>query len=470
MRKGALAGCATVVLCLYAAGGCGSSDVPVLSAGADDGGPGGSSDGNALLDGLGPDSETRDQYCAGSGPPVLVDQTDAGVTATCAGQLAQVAFRYALCTCSGYVSDHALATDAFDSSKGPYDPMHPLPGGSVGTNGNLNATAAMNIGGSLWASDATGLTTNASLVALGELHVQGEAHTGPKLQVGTDAWLAGGLQTSGDVAIAGTLHVPAGAPLDVGGQKQIGSVAQGAVTVPPACDCAPTDLVDIAGFVETYRGANDDAAAGIDPAMLENVTAPLSAMLPCGRIFFTRVGGNAPIHLTAQGRVAVFVGGDLSTTSDFALDVPPGSEVDLFVEGGVTVGGAFQVGEAANPARARTYVGGTGTVNLQGAAQLAGNLYSPRAEVVLGGSAPTVLYGSIFAARLSASADLTIHFDEAILSQAQGSSCEPPTTCSSCRECGGQACDSGTCGGCTDSSQCCAPLVCRGGSCVGNIQ
>lgn len=428
-------------------------------------------DGGAPLDGSLPaDSGARAAYCSGNGPPTLVDTTEGGVVETCAGQLAQVSFRYALCTCDGYVSDHALTTDAFDSSNGPYDPTHPLQGGSVGTNGSLDASGAMTVGGSLWASDSSGLTTSAAIAASGELHAQGEVHSGPTLTVGTDAWTASGLQTSGDVTIVGTLHIPPGAPLSVGGQQSIGAIAMGAVSVPPACDCAPADLVDIAGIVASYAGANDDAAAGIDPHLLENVNSVVTGTLPCGRIFFTRVGGTAPIQLTAEGRVAVFIGGDLSTTSDFVIDAPAGSQVDLFVEGDVTVGGAFQVGDPTNPAQGRTYVGGTGTVNLQGASQMAGNLYAPLAQLVLGGSAPTTLYGSIFAARLSAASDLTIHYDEAILATASGSGCAPPTSCQGCRDCGGQACSSGTCGGCTDSSQCCAPLVCTGGSCVATIQ
>jgi hypothetical protein len=450
-----------------AAPSCGTTDVPVLAGAGDDAGGSAGPDGSAVV----VDGGTRADYCNGSGPPVLVDDAgDAGPVSVCTAGLAQVAFRYALCTCDGYTSDHALTTDAFDGTQGPYDPAHALAGGSVGSNGNVNANGPMTIGGSLWASDATGLTTSAAITAAGELHAQGEVHSGPTLKVGTDAWLAGGIQTSGDVTIAGTLHVPASAPVDVGGIKNIGAVVTGSVTVPPACDCDPRSRVDVAGLVESYRTANDDAAAGIDPTLLQNVTAPLAASLPCGRIFFTHVGASAPVHLTAQGRVAVFVGGELSTTSDFVVDAPVGSEVDLFVENGVTVGGAFLVGSPANPARARTYVGGAGTVNVQGAAQLAGNLYAPQAELVLGGAAATTLFGSIFAARLSASADLTIHFDEAVLTQNGGTTCTPPTSCAGCGDCGGQACNSGTCGGCADSTQCCAPLVCRAGACVANIQ
>ncbi len=472
-RVAPLAGMTCVVALGVAS--CGTTDVSVLSeqdigAGPDGGSnveAGGTTDGASSVDG----GSSRAAYCAGSGPPTLVDATDAGAVSTCAGQLAQASFRYALCTCDGYVGSQALTTDAFDSSAGPYDPAHALPGGSVGTNGNLNASGPMTVGGSLWVSDTTGLTSNAAIAAAGELHVQGEIHSGPSLRVGTDAWMASGIQTAGDLTVKGTLRIPTGAPLSVGGTKSVGTVTNTPVQVAPACDCAPQDLVDIGGYVASYRAQNDDAAAGIDPKLLENVKAPLTATIPCGRIFFTRVGGTAPIHLTAQGRVALFVGGDLSTTSDFLVDVPAGSELDLFVEGNVTVGGAFRAGSAANPSKARTYVGGNGTVNLQGQAELAGNLYAPAAQLVLGGSAATTLYGSIFAARINAGADLTIHYDEAILaSGGAGAGCAPPTSCKTCRDCGGQACNSGTCGGCTDSSQCCAPLVCRAGACIATVQ
>ncbi len=45
-----------------------------------------------------------------------------------------------------------------------------------------------------------------------------------------------------------------------------------------------------------------------------------------------------------------------------------------------------------------------------------------------------------------------------------------PTGCTTCLDCGGQACNMGTCGSCTNSSQCCAPLVCNAaGACVAPV-
>ena len=40
------------------------------------------------------------------------------------------------------------------------------------------------------------------------------------------------------------------------------------------------------------------------------------------------------------------------------------------------------------------------------------------------------------------------------------------TGCGDCRDCNNQACVGGTCGACTDSSQCCAPLLCLAGTCT----
>jgi hypothetical protein len=442
--------------------------------------PDGRSDGSSLRDAplFPPDAPlfgSLADYCAGSGPPLLVDTAgDAGPVSTCPSLLAQRAFRYALCTCDGYVSSHGLFTDAFDSAQGAYDAGSATAGGSVGTNGNLSP-GLLQVSGSLWASNSTDLTTTATIQVTGELHAQGEVHAGPELSVGASAWMASGIQTSGDVTVAGTLHVPAGAPIDIPqGMQHTGPLDSTPFQVLPACDCDPSHIVDVKGVVATYGAHSDDETLKIQPSMLENVQSPLTtaeATLPCGRIFFTRIGpANVPIHLMAQGRVAIFVDGDLSTQSDFVVDAPSGNEVDLFVAGNVNVGGRFQVGDASNPARGRTYVGGN-KVNLQGAAEFAGNLYAPGADLTLGGSAPTTLFGSVFVGAFSAGSDLTIHYDESILTPAATPNCPGSTVCASCNDCGGQPCNSGTCGRfCTNSDQCCPPLVCgSNGSCVPDL-
>ena len=465
---------------LAAGGGCGTTDLAVLldvkGSGMDAGAA--SADAQAPAPDAPVDaavSGTEEDYCEGTGPPALDATTDGGIVSMCPDQLAQNAFRYALCLCSSYVSNQSLVTDAFDGTQGPYAPSTATAGGSVGVNGDLHP-GPMTIDGSLWASDmGSDITTTTEIDVSGDLHAQGELH-GTSLGVQGDAWMASGIQASGDVTIKGTLHVPAMQPTSVTGAFTYGAMDMMTLPYAPACDCNPAQFVDVAGVVRTYEDPheNDDAALGISPTMLENVQPDDASpdggtvVLPCGRIFLTRIGGNAPIHLTAQGRVALFVEGDLSA-SDFVIDVPAPSELDLFVAGSVNVRGTFQVGDPSNPARARTYVGGT-TVNLQSAATLAGNLYAPLANIVLGGTAPTTLYGAIFAASLSSGSDLTIHYDEAILTPSSTRACATPTSCSTCNDCNGQACNSLTCGSCADSSQCCAPLVCNGrGMCVPDV-
>jgi hypothetical protein len=475
-----------LALAVGAGWGCGTTDIPVLLV--SDGGLGASVEGggearvDAGIEAQAPTPDaaspgTNQDYCSGTGPPVLVETTDGGSTAICPDQLAQRAFRYALCTCTGYVSDHALVTDAFDGSQGAYDPSTAIAGGSVGVNGNLHSTGLLQISGSLWASDSTDITTSTVTVS-GDLHAQGELHPAPTLAVQGDAWMASGIQTSGDVTVNGTLHVPAGEPTSVTGTFTHGAIDAAPFQVLQPCDCDPADLVDVAGVVATYQTDNDDASLGISPTMFENVQVDTSSTptpLRCGRIFLTRIGANAPIHWATTGRVALFVAGDLSV-SDLQIDVPPGTELDLFVAGSVNVRGAFQVGDQNNPARARTYVGGT-SVNLQSAATLLGNLYAPHATITLGGTAPTALYGSVFANGLSSGSDLTIHYDEAILTPSSPPLCAAPTTCQTCNDCNGQACNgnaidggpfvTSACGLCTADSQCCRPLICSPqGTCI----
>jgi hypothetical protein len=446
--------------------GCGTSEVPVLlvipggaDAGVDVAAPAPPPDGS-------PPAADAGAYCQGSGPPVLVaTAADGGSVSTCPDQLAQRAFRYALCTCNNYVSSQALVTDAFDGTQGPYDPSKAMAGGSVGVNGDLHPTGPMTIGGSLWATNMTAMAaiTSAAIVVTGDLHAQGELRP-TSLTVGGDAWLASGIQATGDVHITGTLHVPPMEPSSVTGMFSFGAMDTASLPYAPACECDPSQFVDVAGVVRTYEAQNDDDALGLSKTMLENVQSDLTMTLPCGRIFLTRVGGAAPIHLTVQGRVALFVKGDISAT-DFTIDVPPQSELDLYVGNNVTVSRTFQIGDPNNPARARTYVGGT-SVNLQSAATLAGNLYAPGATITLGATAAKTLYGSIFASALASESDLTIHFDTAILTPSATPACATPTACVTCTDCNGQACNSKTCGQCADSSQCCAPLVCSQGTCV----
>jgi hypothetical protein len=58
-----------------------------------------------------------------------------------------------------------------------------------------------------------------------------------------------------------------------------------------------------------------------------------------------------------------------------------------------------------------------------------------------------------------------------VLAACNSANSRPPSTgCQTCLDCKGQAYVNGECGGCTNSSQCCAPLICYKGSCFHSLQ
>lgn len=463
------------------AGSAGAGSTAGGSAGATAGGSAGQS---------GAGGETQAQFCAGKGPPILSNNDGKQI---CAGALAATTFRFGLCTCQGYVSSGKLTTDGFDSTKGAY-----IPGqndGSVGTNAALNMSSTFTIGGSLWVAGDGGVTTSSNVSVGGDLKCGGE-YVGQNLSIALDAAVDGKLLGK-DVSITGTLLQPANAQLLVSGTKAIGAEKKGPVAFEDPCDCRPEQLVDIAGFVAARADNNDNASLPLAKDATTNLSADKTIELPCGRYYLDRLTGSGRVTFHAKGRVALFIGQDVSTSEGFAITTEPGAEVDLFIGGNVVSAGPVNLGDPAHPAAVRVYVGGSGTIALAGGGVFTGNLYAPKAEIVL--AADTEIFGSVFARRVATSGDVTLHYDTAILGV--GKDCPPPGGgggagsngaggdgaggkgqagqgtggaagkpaeggCTSCRDCQNQACNAGVCGDCDDDGDCCAPLKCSGGICL----
>jgi hypothetical protein len=121
-------------------------------------------------------------------------------------------------------------------------------------------------------------------------------------------------------------------------------------------------------------------------------------------------------------------------------------------------------------------------VNLQSNSDLNGLFYS--ANGAFWTSSDLTMYGAVFAGDYHSTSNTHIHYDGAATTLADecpkppppgsdggssGSSGGPPGGCGSCRDCNNQACIGGACGACTDSSQCCSPLRCVGGSCISPV-
>jgi len=407
---------------------------------------------SVVLDGGSPPS------CPAGGPPITV--TGDGGT-VCSGSLAQVTFRWAMCSCADIRASSSLRTDAFNSAVSRDAGL----GGGVGANGSFIPSSTFDIGGAAWFGSSSGLSASGPgpNYVRQQLRVNGPASANSTLVVGDDAYVNG--NASGNLSIQGKLYVPQGATVGPNVQAS-GGVIYGPVSVPPPCDCDASKLIDVASIVRDGQLHNDNAAIGLDPAVLENVNTALRLDLPCGRYYLTQIRNSAPVAIVVHGRAALFIGGDVRPSGSLAITIDAQAELDVFVGGSLVVSQSMSLGSTEVPAQTRVYLAGP-TASVSASATLAGNFYLPYA--MFSPSAPFTLYGSLFCGSYVGSQSLQVHYDRAILSA--GTECNSPpldggTGCSSCRDCANQACVSGTCGPCTSDSQCCAPLVCRQGACV----
>jgi hypothetical protein len=344
----------------------------------------------------------------------------------CSGNVAERAFRFALCTCDG--GDALVTTDSFAAAGTG------RAGGSVGSNALLSASGT--IGGSLWIGG--GGVNAGSLRVLRDL-ADGGGVSGASLEVNGDARIGSDVSLT-DFRVDGSLTLAEGATMSVSGTQQTPAPATGIVSVGQPCDCDPDELIDIDGLVLAHvdSATNDNASIGLADDALATAA---SLELPCGRFYQTAIGASA-VGLHVTGRAALFVAGDVTPAGPFTIDLEPGAELDLFVAGALV---SAETVAATRASGLRLYV--DQAIQLSGGAELRANVYG-RSQVEV--SAPVVLYGSLFAKRLVSSASITVHYDESILEV--GDACETPEACL---------------GSCIDDSDCCAPLVCGPtGSCA----
>lgn len=400
--------------------------------------------------------------CEDGGPPITLPGVPEGPRA-CSGELAETTFLWALCSCEGIGLFNPLVTDAYDSTERPYGPGGA--GGGVGTNGGFLTTSTGEIGGSLWAaSPRAGVSTSNRMHVAHELRSGGELNVGNPFTIDRDAFVVGDVVSSSDLVVAGALHQSPGATIT--GTVTYGSLATEPVVVGDPCDCDARDRVPVVAIVEAARTVNDNAAIGLDPDALLAPGGPRRLDLPCGRYLLRGIDTNSPLTIATRGRTALFVDGDVDSSSIVDFVVEPGGELDVFVSGEIVVSGQLRVGSPTRPAATRLYIGGVGTaLELTNDTTVGGFVYVAAGSVLV--SNPIEVYGGIFAGAFRNSGSTTIHYDRGVLRA--GDPCEPPPpdlTCDDCTDCGNQACIDGACASCTSSDQCCAPLVCVEGECI----
>jgi hypothetical protein len=456
-------GCGEVVA--QAIGGSTSDGGTTTDATSDHGSDGPSGDGTSVDS---PADATG--FCQGQG--IVLPGTN-----LCAGDLSNL-FKFAACACSSFDISGVLSTASLASSDGGLTSV-----ASVGANQALSANSTTTIGGSVW-SGGVGVAQGAPAVLLGGTApglIAGDIQSGgpveiagPYLVMG-DVWANGNVTVdpSGSLHVDGTVHVPppdiVSADVDAGG----GVAHPAAVTVAPPCDCS--NPIHIANIVQGFQSANDDAAHHLTASSLDDPTQTIS--LPCGLYYFDGIHGGSAVTLDIQGRVAVFVGGDLSVTQGITVQLEPGAELDLFIAGNVDIQGptgSVTIGDVTHAALTRIYVGGNGNdagggFALSADANISANIYAPSAVVQLASN--FVLRGAIVAQALQFSGDFSILYDTAVLQVSQSSGCQPTGGgCTTCNDCPSAtpACNGVTCGPCHTTSDCCAPLVCNpsSGLCV----
>ncbi len=480
MRRRVAALAVALTLALALASGCGEVVAQAIGGSTSDGGTTTDatsehgSDGPSGNDGTSPADSPADAtgFCQGHGA-VLPGPNPNHL---CAGDLANL-FKFAACACSSFDISGVLTTASLASSDGGLTEV-----ASVGANQALSANSTTSIGGSVW-SGGVGVPQGAPAVLLGGTApglVAGDVQSGGPVEVSGpyevmgDVWSNGNVtvDASGNLKVDGTIHVETGDTV-TGSFTSGGGVAMTNVTVPKPCDCGAP--IDIGSIVQGFQTANDDAAHQLTASSLDNPTQPVP--LPCGLYYFDGIHGASAVTLDIQGRVAIFVHGDLSVTQGITIELEAGAELDLFITGNVDIqgpAGSVTVGDVTHAALTRIYVGGGGNdagggFALSADANISANIYAPSAVVQLASN--FVLRGAILAQALQFSGDFSILYDTAVLQVSQSSGCQPTGGgCTSCNDCPGAtpACNGTTCGPCHTTSDCCAPLVCvpSSGLCV----
>ncbi len=382
--------------------GCGSADdAALLSPGA----PGVPSESD-----VSPTLSTTDDITLPVADPVLAG-------GACAGKLAEGTFGAALCSCEDTRIAGYLETREFDASATSSERA-----GSVGVNRNYTTSGHADVGGSFTVAGAEDIRFAGLVRAGADLLFNPAANVAGVVEVGRDAWLAREMRAFGRVEIARDLYAPAGAGfrgiavVDVGGDEHTQAIA-----IEPPCPCGAGEIIDVAALVSDAEENNDNALAGFDADALNAAVGLVQTRLPGGRFFVNQIGGVGAINLRVGGKAALFVGGDVTATGRFRIELEPGAELDLFVRGNLTLTGAAEFGDAERPAATRIYVGGTGDVAIAGYSAFIGNLYAPTADILVGGYGD--VRGSLFGKNIVAAGFLEVGYDEVITES--GEDCPP---------------------------------------------
>ncbi len=389
MTRGRPAWTAAALAFAAAAGACTARDTVATSGRTDDTLPG---------------------YCAGDGPPVLVDDR-------CTGELAETLFRHAVCGCGGLSFNGDLVTDGFDSRTGPYAPGSG--GGHVASNVGLNSNASMTIAGDVTVGD-DGLGAGPILLVDGDLTSGGLlGRPTSTIEVDGSARIAGPVEVA-SLSVGGTLITPSGAATPIG-EIDAPQRTTADVTVPPPCRC--DEAPDVAEVIAEHRLVNHDAELPMAADALVGVDGDENLEVPCGRFYLDEISGNSEgtVAIEVIGRAALFVGGSVTLQQGLTIELAENAELDLFIAGNIQVTGIARLGNEERPRALRVYVASGGAISLAPGSTLAGNLYAPLADLNTIEPFDLEVFGALVVNHINnGAAPVTIHRDIAVAAAADG--------------------------------------------------
>jgi hypothetical protein len=362
----------------------------------------------ATVGGRPPDDVDRAEYCAGSGPPVLLG-------GSCTGEIAEEVFRHAVCGCASLAFNGDLVTDGYDSRVAPYSPGGL--GGDVASNVGLDGARGMTIGGDVVVSGSQGVEAGDRLDIGGDLDCGGAlGRSSSPITVDGSARIAGTLDV-GSLTVAGSLTTSPG--VTVPPQVTAQTLQTATVSVPAPCPC-DEGVLDVAAVVAAHQTANHDADIGLTPTSWSAIVGDATFEVPCGRFYLDEIRGtgNGTVTLRAVGRTAIFVGGNVSLDQSLVVEVAADSELDLFIDGTIQVSGALKLGDPAKPRTLRVYVTAGGSLSLAGGTVIGGNLYAPRADLSVSG--PLEVFGALVVNRINTAAQVVLHYDRAVAFASDG--------------------------------------------------
>jgi hypothetical protein len=218
---------------------------------------------------------------------------------------------------------------------------------------------------------------------------------------------AGGrIDVAGAVYVAGDIDLEAQASLDAEPVQGQTGVAR--------CDCS-AEVVLVPDAVLALAPTNP---SGFDAERFGSVETDETVPLPCGAYRVPRIAGPSGLNLTITGHVVLVVEGDIELDSNLEATLAEGALLELFVLGNMRVAGALILGDDDDDVR--VYVLGSGTIDLNAEAFIAGPLYAPGAELVTRSDLTTT--GSIFVRRAAPGGAVTIRYSS---ETAHATTCDP---------------------------------------------